>query len=282
MVDYIASLKKDLVEQFKGKENIEVLIDAFGKQLQDVYDFYEQLRNERDVYNAVGVQLDRVGDIVDMTRAEAGKLVGNPIPFDIIDDTTYRRYLIYKILKNTCECTYPDIIKAFRMFWDKPLYYSEDKDQPATMIFDTGEIQEAVDTTPLFQTPLIRAAGVTLKLFARTSVRMEESKIRLFSGFGFATTETILPIIEREYDFQSGLAVGGIHHSIAQDVLPTIERDYKFGFRLHLGANLQAITQDVLPELEREYLYRSEVNSGAMVQSVMETPIGDITNLNNT
>lgn len=134
MADYVATLKNDLVEQFRGKANIEALMEVIGAQLQQVYDFYDQLRQDRGVHTAVGKQLDGVGDIVVMTRMEAGKLAGDPIPFEVIDDETYRRYLIYKILKNTCDCTYPDIIKAFRMFWDRPLYYKEDPAEPATMI----------------------------------------------------------------------------------------------------------------------------------------------------
>ena len=98
MADYVATLKNDLVEQFRGKANIEALMEVIGAQLQQVYDFYDQLRQDRGVHTAVGKQLDGVGDIVVMTRMEAGKLAGDPIPFEVIDDETYRRYLIYKIL----------------------------------------------------------------------------------------------------------------------------------------------------------------------------------------
>ena len=86
MADFVSALKADLVEQFRGKENIEGLVEIIGIQLQAVYDFYEQLRNERDVYTAVGKQLDGVGDIAVMTRKEAGQLAGKPIPFEVIDD----------------------------------------------------------------------------------------------------------------------------------------------------------------------------------------------------
>lgn len=201
MADFVTKLKQDLVEQFRGKANIEALMEVVGIELQEVFDFYEQLRTQRSVDTAVGKQLDGVGDIAVMTRKEAGQLAGNPIPFEVIDDDTYRQYLIYKILKNTCDCTYPDIIKAFRMFWDRPLYYTEDPEQPATMIFDTGELPGDVDTTPLFKTPLIRAAGVTLKLYARTSVEMDTAWLRLRSGLGYAVTVTQLPTLEREIDY---------------------------------------------------------------------------------
>lgn len=209
MADYVATLKNDLVEQFRGKANIEALMEVIGAQLQQVYDFYDQLRQDRGVHTAVGKQLDGVGDIVVMTRMEAGKLAGDPIPFEVIDDETYRRYLIYKILKNTCDCTYPDIIKAFRMFWDRPLYYKEDPAEPATMIFDTGEMDGTVDTTPLFTTPLLRAAGVTLKLYARTKTEMETAKLYILSGLGFAVTETLLPVLERDIDYRAHVYVRG-------------------------------------------------------------------------
>ena len=76
MADYVATLKNDLVEQFRGKANIEALMEVIGAQLQQVYDFYDQLRQDRGVHTADGKQLDGVGDIVVMTRMEAGKLAG--------------------------------------------------------------------------------------------------------------------------------------------------------------------------------------------------------------
>lgn len=276
MADYVATLKNDLVEQFRGKANIEALMEVIGAQLQQVYDFYDQLRQDRGVHTAVGKQLDGVGDIVVMTRMEAGKLAGDPIPFEVIDDETYRRYLIYKILKNTCDCTYPDIIKAFRMFWDRPLYYKEDPAEPATMIFDTGEMDGTVDTTPLFTTPLLRAAGVTLKLYARTKTEMETAKLYILSGLGFAVTETLLPILERDIDYRAHVYVRGGYSTIAEDTLPGVERDYKFGFKLHLGAGLQAVLESTLPNQEREVSYDTSVCAGSAVQSVMETRITDM------
>ena len=278
MADYVATLKNDLVEQFRGKANIEALMEVIGAQLQQVYDFYDQLRQDRGVHTAVGKQLDGVGDIVVMTRMEAGKLAGDPIPFEVIDDETYRRYLIYKILKNTCDCTYPDIIKAFRMFWDRPLYYTEDPAYPATMIFDTGEMDGTVNTTPLFNTPLLRAAGVTLKLYARTKTPMDPAKLYILSGLGFAVTETLLPTLERDIDYTAHVYVGGGHQTITEDMLPVVERDYKFGFKLHLGAGFQAVLESTVPEQDREVSYDVSVPTGSAVQSVMETHIIDAVN----
>lgn len=246
MADYVATLKNDLVEQFRGKANIEALMEVIGAELQQVYDFYDQLRQDRGVHTAVGKQLDGVGDIVVMTRMEAGKLAGDPIPFEVIDDETYRRYLIYKIMKTTCNCTYADIIKAFRMFWDRPLYYTEDPAQPATMIFDTGEMDGNVDTTPLFNIPLLRAAGITLKLYARTRTPMDLSRLYIMSGLGFAVTETTLPILEREIDYTG---------------------------RIHVGSRHQSISHDVIPQAEKSTALRRLPSSMGAVHSITETPI---------
>lgn len=276
MADFVTKLKEDLVEQFRGKANIEALMEVIGIQLQEVFDFYEQLRTERSVEKAVGKQLDGVGDIAVMTRKEAGQLAGNPIPFEVIDDDTYRQYLIYKILKNTCNCTYPDIIKAFRMFWDRPLYYTEDPEQPATMIFDTGELPGDVDTTPLFRTPLIRAAGVTLKLYARTSVEMETAWLQIRSGLGYAVTVTELPVLERDIDYGAKVYARSGIQTITEDTLPGIERDYKLHHKIKLGTSFQRVSQDDLPLLERKISYGATLDSGSAVHSIMETPINGI------
>lgn len=249
MADYVELLKKDLIEQFKGKANIEGLIEVVGKQLQDVYGFFEQLRDERDIKTALGKQLDGIGDIVVLSRTDAGKLLGDPIPFDILEDDIYRKYLIYKVLKNTCNCTYPDIIRAFKMFWDRPLYYSEDPEQPATMIFDTGEMEGFVDTTPLFLTPLIRAAGITLKLYARTSTAMEPSVLNVFSGLGYASTETLLPYLEREIDYGTKLSIAATVSSVSHDTLPCIEREYDFRAKVNIADTVSSITQDMFPDI---------------------------------
>ena len=276
MADYVNALKKDLVEQFRGKANIEALVEVIGLQFQQVYEFYDQLRYNRDVYTAVGKNLDGVGDIAVLTRMEAAQIAGDPIPFEVIDDERYRQYLIYKILKNTCDCTYPDIIKAFRMFWDKPLYYTEDPAYPATMIFDTGEMDGTVNTTPLFNTPLLRAAGVTLKLYARTKTPMDPAKLYILSGLGFAVTETLLPTFEREIDYVAHIYVGSGHQTISEDRLPGVERDYKFGFKLYLGAGLQVVLESTMPEKICEESNDVSVTAGSAVQSVVETRIADI------
>ena len=168
MVDFAEKLRQDLVEQFKEKPVIDALICAIGEQLTDLHRFFTALRDERGVLTAIGKQLDGVGDIVCLSREEAGALACTAESVYVLDDEEYRDYLIFKIWKNTNNCTYHDVIKALRMFWPKPLYYREDPSEPATMVFETDMLSPEDDVPKLLNAPLIKAAGVGIKVIART------------------------------------------------------------------------------------------------------------------
>ena len=103
--DYRQSIEKDTLEQFRSQPNIQVLHDVFAKQLQDVYDFFMQLKLHRWIHDASGKQLDGVGDIVVLSRAEASEFAKAAGMGDASDDEVYRKYLYYKVLKNTNNCT---------------------------------------------------------------------------------------------------------------------------------------------------------------------------------
>lgn len=176
MADYIKNLKGDLVEQFKDKPNIEALYEVIGEQLDDLFLFFEQLRTKRSVYDAEGKQLDGVGDIVVLSRLEAAQMEGT-VSASSMTDEQYRKYLIYKILKNTCDCTYYDIMKAIGMFWDgPPLKYTEDPEYPATMIFDFDAGKDLADQA--IGIPFVRAGGVGMYM------RMHKSEeANVYVGF---------------------------------------------------------------------------------------------------
>lgn len=171
MTDYKKKLKDDLLEQFKDKSNLNDLMEVIGVQLNDLHLFFEQLQNERSIDTAVGKQLDRIGDIVVFTRDEVSRQTGKN------DDETYRRYIIYKILKNTCQCTYYDIMSVINMFWNgPPLIYSESLDDPAKIRFyfdATPELQDEI-----LYIPYIKAGGVGLQI---TEHKTDEAK--MYVGF---------------------------------------------------------------------------------------------------
>ena len=160
---YLEKLRRDLLEQFKDKPNIEVLQEALAKELEEVHKFFDELNTLRWLQTAEGVQLDGIGDIVVMSRAEAlvvSRMAGVNIP---MDDDNYRLYLTFKIHLNTNECTYSDVFRALKMFWARtPLYYSEDPNQPATIIITIPERISAIEWNVLQIATMVKAAGVGL------------------------------------------------------------------------------------------------------------------------
>lgn len=223
MADYTSLLRGDLVEQFKDKPVIDALVEAIGEQLTDVYDFFLTLKEQRGVQTAIGKQLDGVGDIVVLSRKDAGELACFKESTFVLMDEEYRNYLIYKIWKNSCNCTYADIMKAFKMFWDKPLYYKEDLSEPATMIFETGELTPDDDAYKVLNAPFIKAAGVGIKIIAYT-VSPEMVAIVPIGGYmGRGFQSTTLPEIEVGIDLESTVRPIPAAQNITQTVLPEME-----------------------------------------------------------
>ncbi len=80
-------------------------------------------------------QLDGIGDNAVLTRLEAGALACAKESVYVLDDDAYRTYLIYKIWKNTNNCTYYDIIRAFKnVLGQAPCITARTHAIPATMI----------------------------------------------------------------------------------------------------------------------------------------------------
>lgn len=154
-------LKVDLVEQFKGKPNLENLMAAFDRQLQDLFDVFLALNSKRSIEKADGIQLDGAGDIVGMTRLEAGLLTGDPIYFDVLDDETYRKFLLYKAQKNTSDCTYYDIMNMIETAWGaKGVAYKEYPSFPATIVVTMPFTNKDGTAIDLGRLPMIKPAGV--------------------------------------------------------------------------------------------------------------------------
>lgn len=223
MVDYTEKLRQDLLEQFKEKPVIDAFICAIGEQLTDLHRFFTALRDERSVLTAIGKQLDGVGDIVCLSREEAGALACTAESVYVLDDEQYRDYLIFKIWKNTNNCTYHDVIKAFRMFWPKPLYYHEDPEEPAVMLLDTGILTPEDHAERLFTAPFIKAAGVGIRITATTETPPIESELHItpFLGRGMAITK--LPELEPKIPAAGIYVAPAIGHGMSITKLPVIE-----------------------------------------------------------
>lgn len=225
MPDYIELLRDDLLEQFKEKEVIDALMVAIGTQLNDFRAFCEALVNERTVLMAVGKQLDGVGDIVKLTREEAGALACAVESVYVLNDDDYREYLIYKIWKNTNNCTYADVMKAFRMFWDKPLHYKENPDEPATMIFETDALTPEDDVSKLLKAPFIKAGGVGIKVIAITETPEMTDELPITGLMGRGYMITTVPEIPVEQEMLDVVQTASTNQNIMQTTLPNIEEE---------------------------------------------------------
>ena len=167
---------QDVPEQFKRQANIRVLFNALAKQLNSLATFYRDLLTARTIANAVGKQLDYIGDIVSLTRAEASAISAMG---DLMDDDLYRRYLLYKISLNTSDCTLQDIYDAVQAFAKDVALYSEDIKHQATIIL---EMSDAMYT--LFQHfKFAKAAGVKLDIHTFPTTNGDEFKLKSFFSY---------------------------------------------------------------------------------------------------
>jgi len=224
MADYLQKLRDDLLEQFKGKPNIEVFQRALARQLEDLYGLFEQLNTLRWLQDAEGVQLDGVGDIAVMSRTDAliiSKLADINVP---MDDPTYRLYLTWKVNLNTTNCTYRDVYRALKMFWpNTPLYYSEDVDYPATMFWSTPMLRPEDDVSVLLVAPQVKAAGVALQIIAQTETPdMGEIWIGV-KGLAFpGIMTTVLPQYLPDGAHETDINYVTFRPTIGQTTLPEI------------------------------------------------------------
>ena len=187
MAEYELKLMQDVPEQFKRQPNIKVLLDAMAAQLDELATFYRDLLTARTIANAEGKQLDYIGDIVCLTRAEASAISATG---DIMDDDMYRRYLLYKITLNTSTCTLQDIYEAIHAFSHDIALYREDVAHQATIILEMSDRLYELFSHFKFA----RAAGVQLdfEIFpTRFTLFGEDEDDGLKSFFSYFQVEKI-------------------------------------------------------------------------------------------
>ena len=124
---------RDIPQQFQDKKNIKVLFDVFSKQMDELYQVYEDLKFATTLDNAKGQNLRYVGDILSTSITEAQSILMAANNLEITDET-YRKVLQYKSLQNNCNCTYYDIMESINLLWDaKNVQYVEDPERPASV-----------------------------------------------------------------------------------------------------------------------------------------------------
>ena len=154
------NLIKDFPAQFQGKKKIEALCSAFDEQVAELLDVFASIREDTSLDNAEGKQLDLIGDIVGLTRAEGALLCGKEIYFNVLEDDRYRPYLKYKAYKNSNSCTYSDIIKELNIVAGiDNIRYEEDEEYPATFMLSVPLSDKQIDIGSI---PTLAPAGVSV------------------------------------------------------------------------------------------------------------------------
>lgn len=94
------------IEQFKNKPDLEALARIYLRQLQDLEDALFEIILERDLDNAVGVQLSVIGDIVQQPRTTS-------------DDDRFRTAIRARIAINLSDSTAEDLIKVANLLFQE-------------------------------------------------------------------------------------------------------------------------------------------------------------------
>lgn len=153
---------RDMPQQFQSKKNIEILVNAFAKQMDEVIQVLDDINSKTDLDVANGVNLDRVGDILCLTRKDATEIVREAEAVSL-PDALYRQVLRYQKLKTSSECTYEDIMGAISLLWgtDK-IEYKEDPERPATVLLELPEVSLDVTDPAAGRILSIKSAGVAV------------------------------------------------------------------------------------------------------------------------
>lgn len=189
----------DLPQQFLGLPNIETLISAFARQMQELERVFADINEKTDLETATGVNLDYVGHIIPLTRREAAILAGavNRDPSEVMsDDEQYRKLLKYQSLVNTSDCAYHSLMEGASFLWDTetaPLYYSEDPEKPATILLKTPALTFDADFKTLMNIAFIRPAGVGVELNVDASGESLCAPLRVAPVTGDAYVQLTIP-----------------------------------------------------------------------------------------
>lgn len=151
---------RDLPQQFQSKEKIETLIKAFSKQMQEIYDVFDTMEYKTSIDGATGVNLDYCGQNVGLTRKQALSYLEKGENYEVTDEV-YRNALKFKILENTCDATYPNIMEGLRLLWDtENIEYKENESRPATYILSVKK--QPIENPDVLngRTLTLRGAGI--------------------------------------------------------------------------------------------------------------------------
>ncbi len=181
--EYGKLLHDDMPHQYQNREKTAFLLDAIGKQLDDVKAFLCSVMIHRTLSTTSGIQLDYIGSIVAMTRAEAKRMFNRT---GDLSDAFYRRALYYKIMLNFSSSTYGDILKYLRLYFSRVgeesdfvprndrdilgFHITEEVQHPAAIIVESGDgtsddnpLPTSQEINAMVETKIPRGGGIGIR-----------------------------------------------------------------------------------------------------------------------
>lgn len=157
-------MEEKLPKQFKGKRNIGVLLSAVADELEELKAAQKGILEKTVFANAVGANLDGIGDIVVLPREDARRLLSGAS--DLLTDDYYRTMLRYKAAKNTSICTSEEIISLYKVLYDSNrVRYWESPSHPAhfSIMVDTDMDLAEIEQMANFDLA-VKPGGVSMTL----------------------------------------------------------------------------------------------------------------------
>ena len=187
--NYYERLVDDLAEQFKERQKTDGLVRTIAKQLQDVWQFLNDLGTKRVIDTAFGKQLDVIGESVGITRDEARRMAAGAGSVFESEDEMYRAYIKYKMSLNSSTGTYSDIMSSISVQWGGTVKYGEDVNSPARIFLEVERFK-GQDIAALANIPIAKPAGVGLTFRTVTKeatttyfgISMMQKRVLAFSG----------------------------------------------------------------------------------------------------
>lgn len=147
---HVVDALKRRIEQYKNKKNIEGLIRAFVKQIQDLEDAGDPLFTQRlDLAQTVGVQLDKYGTIVVQDR-------------EGFDDIFYRILLQFKIGQNISRGEPSALISTIKLITQAALVHYQ----------NLGNAQVSLSTDGTIDPTLVNFVYTNMERVAMAGVRI--------------------------------------------------------------------------------------------------------------
>lgn len=134
-----------LIMQFGNSPVLHIILNAFGAELDELKQAYNDLLNLRWIDTGSGIQLDNIGVLVDRSRRINGSIQleffafydqPNALSFGVgrfrdtpavnylasssLDDASYRAVLWHKIAKNTATGTAENTLESVKFIYDAP------------------------------------------------------------------------------------------------------------------------------------------------------------------